>query len=67
MLGNRLVWALAIASGGAPRSIASPSALPVVDLGYSVHQATFNKVVTSPLLKENRLEIHARSQSRYRK
>jgi hypothetical protein len=50
MLGISIVWALGIALGGAARSIASPSAPPIVDLGYSVHQATFNKVFPSPLL-----------------
>ena len=44
MLENRIILSLAIALGSAAYSAASPSALPIVDLGYAVHQGTLNKV-----------------------
>jgi hypothetical protein len=44
MTPNFISFVLVTALSFAVRSAGSPNALPIVDLGYAVHQATFNKV-----------------------
>ena len=53
MAQNRIILILAVIFGCATQAATSPSALPVVDLGYAVHQATINKVSPSSRMKDN--------------
>jgi hypothetical protein len=53
MAPNFISFVLFTALSFAVRSAGSPNATPIVDLGYAVHQATFNKVgIFSFLLSE---------------
>lgn len=43
MVQNRIILSLAVVLGCVTNAVTSPIVLPIVDLGYAIHQASLNK------------------------
>ena len=58
MVQNHIILSLAVILGCVTNAVTSSSVLPIVDLGYAVHQASLNKVSPSCRMKDD-LGIYA--------